>query len=222
MLIAQIIIVCIILLAEAFLAYQYLSHRKEGKGSFGEFWRFLYSPPLLTIVLIALAFSVMAFLLGKLWQGDSFLRSLMNCQVMMWLFVIGYIDAREQIIPNGFIVVGLVFWLVLFFVEIIFAKTFWLGLLRFSLIGAVACGGVLFIIALIVKTSLGMGDVKLFLVLGLLYGVMDTYGIILFSVLAMGIVSIVLLILKKATAKTKIPMAPFVIFGFSLSLLAGM
>ena len=98
----------------------------------------------------------------------------------------------------------------------------WLQLLAFSGIGGIVCGGVLFIIALIAKSALGMGDVKLFLVLGLLYGLTDAYGILLFSVIAMGIVSIILLIAKKVTRKSTIPMAPFVIIGFLLSILAGM
>ena len=49
-----------------------------------------------------------------------------------------------------------------------------------------------------------------------------TYGILMFSVIAMGIVSIILLIAKKVTMKSTIPMAPFVILGFLLSIFAGM
>jgi len=79
-----------------------------------------------------------------------------------------------------------------------------------------------FVIALIVKSALGMGDVKMFFVIGLLYGLSNTYSILLFSVLVMAIVSIVLLIMKKVTRKTAIPMAPFVAFGFLLNVLMGM
>ena len=35
------------------------------------------------------------------------------------------------------------------------------------------CGGVLLVVALIVKSALGMGDVKLFFALGLFYGLQD-------------------------------------------------
>ena len=118
--------------------------------------------------------------------------------------------------------VVLAVWLVLILLEIFLGGTPWTQLLAFSGIGGLVCGGVLFLIAIIVKSALGMGDVKMFFVLGLLYGLTDTYGILLFSVIIMGIVSVALLIAKKVTTKTAIPMAPFVVFGFLLSILAGM
>ena len=91
----------------------------------------------------------------------------------------------------------------------------------FSIVGA-GISFILLIIALIVKSALGMGDVKMFLVIGLLYGLVDTYSILLFSIIVMAIVSIILLLIKKATRKTAIPMAPFTAIGFLLSILAGL
>ena len=104
----------------------------------------------------------------------------------------------------------------------IISGVIWKQLLVFSGLGGAICGGILMVLALIMKSGLGMGDVKLFFVLGLLYGVMDTYGIFLFSIIPMGICAIVLLALKKASKKTTIPMGPFVAVGFFLSIIAGM
>ena len=77
------------------------------------------------------------------------------------------------------------------------------------------------LIALIVKSALGMGDVKLFTVLGLIYGLSITYSILLFTIIIMAIISIILLIAKKVTRKTAIPVGPFTIIGFLLCMLAG-
>lgn len=218
----SIILACAIQLLTGVIAYQYLTHRVDGKCVAKGFLKIKYDFAPLLVVLIAFFASVFVFVFGFLKNDDSFMRALMNAEVMLWLTILGYIDARERIIPNGLIGVGLIFWLVLMLLDIFVGGTPWLKLLVFSGIGGIACGGVLLIISLIVKSALGMGDVKMFFVLGLLYGIMDVYGILLFSMIAMGIVSIILLIFKKVTTKSTIPMAPFVIFGFLLSIIAGM
>lgn len=218
----SIIVACAIQLLTGVVAYQYLTHRVDGKCQVKEFLQPKYEFVPLLVVLIAFFASAFIFLVGFLWNNESFMRALMNAEVMLWLSVLGYIDARERIIPNSLIGIGLLFWLVLILLDIFVGGTPWLQLLVFSGIGGIACGGLLFIIALIVKSALGMGDVKMFFVLGLLYGLTDAYGILLFSVIAMGVVSIILLIAKKVTTKSTIPMAPFVILGFFLSILAGM
>lgn len=221
----QTIMICIasaIGLLSTAAAYQYLSHRVDGKCQLGEFFRLrLELYPLLTM-LVALLASAFVFVYCFVRSGDSFLRALMNAEVMLWLFVIGYIDLRERIIPNSVIGLGLLGWVVLVALEIFLGGTSWNKLLAFSALGGLICGGILFVLALIMKSGLGMGDVKLFFVLGLLYGLMDTYGIFLFTIIPMGIFAIALLVLKKANRKALIPMAPFVLIGFFLSIIAGM
>ncbi len=218
----SIIVACAIQLLTGMIAYQYLTHRVDGKCQVKEFLQPKYEFLPLLVVLIAFFTSAFVFLMGFLWNNESFMRALMNAEVMLWLSIMGYIDARERIIPNSLIGIGLLFWLVLILLDIFVGGTHWLQLLVFSALGGIACGGLLFVIALIVKSALGMGDVKMFFVLGLLYGLTDAYGILLFSVIAMGVVSIILLVAKKVTTKSTIPMAPFVILGFFLSILAGM
>ena len=217
-----IILAVFIQLITAAFAYQYLVHRVDEKCQVKDFLHLKYEFSSLVVILISLFASVFVFLLGFLWNDESFMRAVMNAEVMIWLAVLGYVDAREKIIPNSLIGIGLAAWLVLILIDIFVGGTPWLQLLVFSGIGGIACGGLLLIIALIAKSALGMGDVKLFFVLGLLYGLADAYGILLFSVIAMGVFSIALLIAKKVTMKSTIPMAPFVIVGFFLSILAGM
>ena len=66
-----------------------------------------------------------------------------------------------------------------------------------------------------------MGDVKMFFVIGLLYGLENTYTILLVSMLIMAIVSVILLITKKATKKSAVPMAPFVAVGLLINIILG-
>lgn len=216
------IIACAIQLGTALLAYQYLTHRGDGACGTKAIFQPKYDLVSLIVVLIAFLASAFIFISGFLWNGEGFMRSLMNAEVMIWLSVLGYIDAREKIIPNCLIGVGLLFWPILAMLDIFLGGTPWIQLLVFSGIGGFVCGGVLMVIALIMKSGLGMGDVKMFFVLGLLYGLTDTYGIFLFTIIPMGLFCIALLLLKKATRKTTIPMAPFVVVGFILSIIAGM
>lgn len=209
-------------LLTAVLLYQYTVHQQEGTCSAKVLFSLKIDFAPLMVVLVGFFASVYVFLKGHLMGDDGFIRALMNAEVMLWLSCIGFIDYRDKIIPNKMIVAGLIFWLVLLLLDIFVAGNDWLDVFMFSLLGGLFCGGVLLVIALIVKTALGMGDVKMFFVLGLLYGVTDTYSILLFSMVVMAAVSIVLLLLKKVTTKTAVPMAPFVAVGFLLSIFAGM
>lgn len=217
-----VVIVLVIQLLISFAAYQYLTHRNDEKIGFRNILRLKFEYVHLLVVLIAFFISSVIFVVGFLWNNELFMRAFMNASVMLWLCIVGYIDARERIIPNGLIGIGILFWLVLLLIDIFLGGTPWLKLLVFSAIGGIGCGGLLFVIAIIVRSALGMGDVKMFFVLGLLYGLADAYGVLLFSIIAMGLVSIILLIAKKVTTKSTIPMAPFVVLGFILSILSGM
>ena len=209
-------------LCSAYLCYQYTVHHAE--DGFGI--RKLFAPKLvkmpLIVAIVSWLLSVCVYLYCALRGGDTFFRAIMNAEVFLWLAFLGYIDVQERIIPNVMIGVGLVSWLALVLIDIFAGGTPAGDLLMFSLAGGLISGGVLLIISLISKSALGMGDVKMFTVLGLLYGLTDTYSVLLFSVVIMAVVSIVLLLAKKATRKTAIPMAPFVAIGFLLCILAGM
>lgn len=144
-----------------------------------------------------------------------------NVFVLAWLAVIGLVDLEERIIPNHMILAGLIAWALSVAVDIFLAGQPWKQVLLFSILGGGICGGFLLIIAFIVKNALGMGDVKMFAVLGLFYGLADTYSILLISTVVMAVVAIVLLLLKKVNRKTKLPMAPFVMLGFLAGVIGG-
>lgn len=209
-------------LVSVYLGYQYLIHRVDGKCEVRRLLLPGFQLPCFCVMSAAFLAAAFVFSKGFLFGSDVFMRALMNGEVLIWLSVLSYVDCRERIIPNSMIGLGLIFWLVVVFLDIVVAGTPWKNVTVFSLLGGTICGGILFVVALLVKTALGMGDVKLFFVLGLLYGITDTYSILLFTVVIMAVFSVVLLITKKATVKTAIPMAPFVVIGFLLSILAGM
>ncbi len=216
------IIALLLITVSAGLMYLYLTCRQKETKKIKDFFTITYDKKFFVFLVSILVVSVLTYLYSYFIMDATFLKAFMNAEVALWLLVLGFIDLKEKIIPNKLIVSGIIFWAVLSLVEIFIAHTSWQQVLFFSLIGAGVCGGILFVIALIVKSALGMGDVKMFFVIGLLYGLTNTYSILLFSILVMAVISIILLIAKKVTRKTAIPMAPFVAFGFLLNVLMGM
>lgn len=95
------------------------------------------------------------------------------------------------------------------------------GLLRG--VGAALLWGLLFLIARLVHPpSIGMGDVKLAVVLGLYTGFLGWVTVaaaVLVSFILAGLVAIALLIAGRADRRTRIPFGPFLLIGTSVALI---
>lgn len=165
--------------------------------------------------------SVLVYAYGMFRADKEFLQALRDSVIVSWTLLIGYIDWKEHIIPNALILMGIGFWVLLSVVEVTAGGTPLARILGYSSVGFFVVGFVLLAIALIAKSALGMGDVKLFAVLGLFYGLFGAYSILLFSAVTMALVSLALLLFRKVTAKTALPMAPFAFFGLLVYLLSG-
>ncbi|GAA1179279.1 prepilin peptidase [Nesterenkonia xinjiangensis] len=96
------------------------------------------------------------------------------------------------------------------------------GLLRG--IGAGLLWGVLFLIARLAHPpSIGMGDVKLAVVLGLYTGFLGWATVaaaVLLSFLLAGAVALVLLLTRQADRRTRLPFGPFLILGTAIAMIA--
>lgn len=96
--------------------------------------------------------------------------------------------------------------------------------LKGALIGAVAASGGLLIINLVNPRGMGMGDVKLALVLGLFLGWINLPTVALglfFGFLLGALGGLVLMLLRRRTRNQHVPFAPFLSAGALLAVLAG-
>ncbi len=96
------------------------------------------------------------------------------------------------------------------------------GRILYALIGAFSLALFYFIIALLSKGGMGMGDVKLALSIGLASGFFSAHLVIVATFVAFGLGSAIGLFLMatgKANRKTAIPFGPFMIVGQLISLL---
>lgn len=157
------------------------------------------------------------------------------------------VDYRIQKIPNLFLVEGLILRAILLFVELFAAvKTAvsavrnnpsWCGTanvdamlhsiqtaaaavmneLKNDFLGAAVCGGFFLLMLLVFKNSIGMGDIKLFALIGLYKGLWGAIGSVFLSLCASFIVSLFLLISRKKTRNDSIPFGPCIFAGTILS-----
>jgi leader peptidase (prepilin peptidase)/N-methyltransferase len=88
-------------------------------------------------------------------------------------------------------------------------------------VAALAVGGFLFVVALIAPGGMGMGDVKLALVLGAMLGA--TVGVGMFVGLLAAMVPAIVLFIRHGVGarKVKLPFGPFLALGAVVALFAG-
>lgn len=86
--------------------------------------------------------------------------------------------------------------------------------IAFHILGMLLPGSIVFLVSIITKQAIGMGDVKLISAIGLLLGVVRTYNTLVYASLLGGMFSLVLLVCKRIHMKDSIPFAPFIVLGF--------
>lgn len=137
------------------------------------------------------------------------------------LIPVAIIDLNHMIIPNGLVLTGFIGGLLLsayhIFVEpiSIYRSTAWYA----PFIGMISSSGILFIIALLsfIKYrddgGMGMGDVKLFIPIGMILGWKLSLLSLFLSIMIGGIISIILLIFKVLNKKSALPFGPFIVIS---------
>lgn len=129
------------------------------------------------------------------------------------LAVIAYEDWKEKRIPNRWLVYLAGIRMTLFVAEAILYPVMLVENLKFTLFGGFFSGLVLFFAYVISRHEIGLGDVKLFAVIGLYLGFSVTYFVILLSLIIAAIYGGYHLITKRLKPKDEIAFGPFVAIG---------
>ncbi|MCQ2408747.1 MAG: A24 family peptidase [Oscillospiraceae bacterium] len=125
-------------------------------------------------------------------------------------------DFRVKKIPNTIVLMALGVRCIGILWEILAEKKSIAETLIFGLIG-MAFGFFFFLICgLISKGGIGGGDMKLFAAIGLYFGLVGLLQIMIYSMLLSAVVSICLLLSRKAKMKSTVPMAPFILIGLTV------
>lgn len=134
---------------------------------------------------------------------------------LMW--PVALIDYKTYRIPNSYIIYGLACRVLIFPFELIFSEPgVWQVLLgeviaaAAMLLAAVLCG-------VLIKNSVGFGDMKLFVVMGLLLGTQGIWSAVFLSLIVSFIAAVFLLATKRKTKKDAIPFGPALVLGTYLA-----
>lgn len=175
---------------------------------------------------ISIQYPLVEFFTGVIWLL-TYTRYGFSIETVAIIFLytllipIALIDLKHMIIPNGLVLVGFVGGLALsayhIFVEpfSLYRSPAWYS----PFIGMISAAGILFIIALLSfiryrdDGGMGMGDVKLFIPIGMFLGWKLSLLSLFISIMIGGIISIILLIFKVLDKKSALPFGPFIVIS---------
>lgn len=166
---------------------------------------------------------LIAVFFPKVYPDNSIWVNVKRMVLLSIIWPIAYIDFKTLRIPNLFVIYGLVCRAVILVFEIFLGHQYvW----QFLISEAIAAGALLLaavLCALIVKNGIGFGDMKLFVVMGLMLGLEGIWGAIFLALVVSFFIAAFLLITKKKTRKDAIPFGPALVIGTYLSIcLSGM
>jgi leader peptidase (prepilin peptidase) / N-methyltransferase len=162
--------------------------------------------------LVVPAISALGFSLAHLQFGLSW-RLLEACAFVCVMIVIAFIDLDHMIIPNVIVLPAALVGL---------AASIALDPVRWwvYLVAAVGSSAFLFVLALIWPGGMGMGDVKLALLMGAVLGAVVVVAFFL-AFLFGAVVGLVLILSKRKGRKDAIPFGPYLALGSVIALLYG-
>ncbi len=140
-----------------------------------------------------------------------------HCILSSLLIVIGFIDYKHTIIPDGLIIFGLIVGLVYRFILPLFLKLEipWVD----SILGLLIGGGFFLLIAIVSNGSMGGGDIKLMGMLGFFLGFKKIIMVTFLSFFIGAIFTLPLLLSKKKSRKDMIPFGPFIALSALVTML---
>lgn len=127
-------------------------------------------------------------------------------------------DKQYNIIPNDLIKVGIAFRIVMLIAEVVFFKKAVLSILVSDAIGILAVVIIVLVCLLFMKGSVGMGDLKLMMLMAFCQGIDGFTASGMCSLLVAFFVAVYYLITKKKDRKDSMAFAPFLAIGSYLGI----
>lgn len=137
--------------------------------------------------------------------------------------VLALIDLENMILPDSIISTILIVALAFGFFEKYILKNAQVRIISFqNLLTALIWLGIFFCLWLFSKGKwMGLGDAKFVFLIGLVFGPWDSIMVMYVAILAGAILGLALLVLKRATLQSKLPLGTFISFAASFYIFAG-
>lgn len=172
----------------------------------------------LAIFLACFVSAAVLCLLFKEVKGWTLLNCVQNLMIWDLMFAAASIDLKVKKIPNKLILLMLGIRALGIVGQIIQCPSLWLNIVLTSVIGMLVGGVIILVCYFISRGGIGVGDLKMFATIGFYFGLPGVLEIMMYALFLACIVSIFLLVSRKAKFKSSIPMAPFVFIGLSMYL----
>jgi len=129
-------------------------------------------------------------------------RAFINLPPMILLAIAAIVDIQRKKIPDWLTLPGLAW---------VFAASLFLGWPRFldALLGVLFCGGIMLLLAVISRGSIGGGDVKLVAMIGASLGWRWGFGVLVFAQLSAAVLALCFFIARWKGRKDTLPFGPF-------------
>lgn len=181
---------------------------------------------------ISIQYPLVEFITGALFS-ILYMKFLLTPELFFSLYIVSvliivfFIDLKHMIIPNGLVITGLIggfaiFVYRLFLTDSIIGTAPWYS----SLLGMLIPSAFLFLVALLGTVvykgeAMGMGDVKIYLPIGLFLGIKLGIVSLFISMIIGGIAGVILMTTGLKDRKSQIPFGPFIVLGSVISLIYG-
>lgn len=163
--------------------------------------------------------------IGLLWLFEQYhygpLKAMRYLLLLAVLYPIAVRDGKEKVIPNRWLVYILAGRGVLFIAEFLCFPDLRIENIKFTLLGGAVSGAIFFLAYVLSRHAIGMGDVKLFAVIGTCLGVKTTYFVMVVSLIFSALYGGSMVLRKKKSVKDEIAFGPFIAAGTLAVMLIG-
>ncbi len=157
--------------------------------------------------------SIFLIFLFEMVYAMSEIQQIKLLSLVLLIFPMAAIDLEVHKIPNKLIIIALGLRVVIYMIEWIMDKASAVITIKVDLLGAGIIGTFFLVLLLVFKNSIGMGDVKLFTVMGLYQGLSGVINSVFYSLVVSFIVAVILLMSKKKKRTDNIPFGPSILVG---------
>lgn len=168
---------------------------------------FSYAAVTLVLSLVLTAFYLMIY------QENPIMQNIKTLTVMSFLYPAAYYDYRFLKIPNHIIRYAMIIRLLELIPEAVMYKRGIFTMLADEMITAAVIFLICMVCNLLIKNAVGMGDIKLMIVMGIFLGSARLITAVLVSLIVAFFLAIFLLAANKKGKKDVIPFAPSVLAG---------
>lgn len=175
------------------------------------------------LIVMFLALCAVGIALGWVYPSNSLIANGKLLVLLALLFVAASVDARQRIIPNAVVLAGLVLRVIFWIMELVTVPALFWNIMKNDLLACLLVVAFFVVGVLLVKGGIGMGDIKLMLVMCLFQGFYGVISSLFCSLFVAFVYAIVVLLARKKTRKDSVAFAPAILLGTILSIvLTGM